>query len=493
MLRNNRIWMLVLGLCCCLAACGPGGSATPAPTVVALGGKPTLVVSTPLEGAQFGAGTTVSIRSTASDARGVVKIELWVDGVLYRVDVTKEADGLPSVTITQTWPATDLGSHVLLLKSINRDGAASDPQTINISVVPQSSASTPSPAGTRAAAGATPPAADTAAPAATAPPAVTTAAGCDSDAAFVSDVTVPDGTSFKPGETFSKVWRLRNNGSCAWGAGYQFTFIDGAQMGAAGALAVAATAPGASLDMAVAMTAPRTPGSYTGRWRMRSPAGTIFGQPFSVVIKVVDPTPPTPTVTTTPAAPTADFSATRTTIPYGDCVTLKWDIDNAAAVKFEGHGVVGHDTRLVCLLASHEYELEVDPAGGGDPILRSILVTVTDPFKAASAPIATNHSVNLSNGVSDGPGADFKWVSPTFTPLPGASFARMGLRAFTDVQQDDCLNNTGYGTAPLSGDQLAPGTILCYKTTTGRSGKLRITPNDSSMPPSSLFIQWVTW
>src|SRR5207244_13642302 len=105
------------------------------------------------------------IKSTASDARGVVKIELWVDGVLYRVDVTKEAEGLPSVSITQTWPANDLGSHVLLLKSINRDGAASDPQTINISVVPQGSVGTPTPAATRAAAGATPAASDTATPA----------------------------------------------------------------------------------------------------------------------------------------------------------------------------------------------------------------------------------------------------------------------------------------------------------------------------------------
>ena len=385
MSRINRIWVLALGLCIWLAACGSGG-ATPAPTTVALGGKPTLAVSAPVEGAQFGVGSTVSIKSTASDARGVVKIELWVDGVLYRVDVTKEAEGLPSVSITQTWPANDLGSHVLLLKSINRDGAASDPQTINISVVPQSGIGTPSPAGTRAAGASTPAASDTPSLVASPLPAATTVAACQPDAVFVSDVTVPDGTAFKPGDPINKVWRIRNAGNCAWGAGYQLTFTDGAQMGAASPIAVAATASGSPADVAVPMTAPLTPGTYTGKWRMRSPAGALFGQSVSVVVKVVDPTPPTPTVTTTPPALAADFSASRTSIPYGDCATLTWAIDNAAAVKLDGHGVVGHDTRVTCPQATKEWVLEVVPNGGGDSVIRSITITVVDPLKGSFGP-----------------------------------------------------------------------------------------------------------
>ena len=80
-----------------------------------------------------------------------------------------------------------------------------------------------------------------------------------------------------------------------------------------------------------------------------------------------------------------------------------------------------------------------------------------------------------------------------FVPLKGANFVRIGIRAFTDVQQDECLNNTGYSTATLSAGQVSPGTVLCYKTTSGHSGKLRISPNDPSIPATSLFIQWVTW
>jgi hypothetical protein len=47
------------------------------------------------------------------------------------------------------------------------------------------------------------------------PPPTLTPVPCDR-AAFVADVTVPDGTNFAPGTTFVKTWRLKNNGSCTW-------------------------------------------------------------------------------------------------------------------------------------------------------------------------------------------------------------------------------------------------------------------------------------
>ena len=38
---------------------------------------------------------------------------------------------------------------------------------------------------------------------------------CD-QAQFVSDLTVPDGSSFAPGATFTKTWRLKTIGTCTW-------------------------------------------------------------------------------------------------------------------------------------------------------------------------------------------------------------------------------------------------------------------------------------
>jgi murein DD-endopeptidase MepM/ murein hydrolase activator NlpD len=47
------------------------------------------------------------------------------------------------------------------------------------------------------------------------------------DAAFVADVTIPDGTEVVAGVPFIKTWRLRNRGTSTWGAGYQLAHLDG--------------------------------------------------------------------------------------------------------------------------------------------------------------------------------------------------------------------------------------------------------------------------
>jgi hypothetical protein len=60
-------------------------------------------------------------------------------------------------------------------------------------------------------------------------PTVTPVSYCDW-VEFVKDVTVPDGSSFAPGETFTKIWRLKNRGTCAWTPDYKLVFTSGAQM-----------------------------------------------------------------------------------------------------------------------------------------------------------------------------------------------------------------------------------------------------------------------
>ncbi|MDX1438190.1 MAG: NBR1-Ig-like domain-containing protein, partial [Anaerolineales bacterium] len=52
-----------------------------------------------------------------------------------------------------------------------------------------------------------------------------TAAAPDPDcmprAAYYGDVTIPDNTVMEPGEQFVKTWRIRNEGTCSWGPGYE--------------------------------------------------------------------------------------------------------------------------------------------------------------------------------------------------------------------------------------------------------------------------------
>src|SRR3972149_8813432 len=58
---------------------------------------------------------------------------------------------------------------------------------------------------------------------------------CD-QAQFISDLTVPDGTSFSPGAVFTKTWRLMNIGSCTWSESYTLAFFNSEQFGAAASL-----------------------------------------------------------------------------------------------------------------------------------------------------------------------------------------------------------------------------------------------------------------
>jgi hypothetical protein len=120
---------------------------------------------------------------------------------------------------------------------------------------------------------------------------------------YISDVTIPDGTVLSPNSAFVKTWRVRNDGTCAWDAGYQLAFSDGNQMSGPAAVNIPSAAPGQTIDVSVNLVAPGAIGDYTGRWRLRASNNAIFGG-YTVVIKVVGT--PTPTAT-----------ATQTSTPVG--------------------------------------------------------------------------------------------------------------------------------------------------------------------------------
>ena len=155
-----------------------------------------------------------------------------------------------------------------------------------------------------------------AAPAAVTPSATATAtAAADAclAAAFVEDVTVPDGATFAPGEEFTKTWRLLNRGTCDWTTAFALVFVGGERLGAPEEVPLPQNVPaGRIIDLSVKMRAPTTPGEYRSYWKLRSDTGTLFGvgidgsQPIWVSIRVVvSPTPPPPTATPTPAPATA--------------------------------------------------------------------------------------------------------------------------------------------------------------------------------------------
>jgi hypothetical protein len=124
-------------------------------------------------------------------------------------------------------------------------------------------------------------------------------------AKFITDVTIPDGTIFEPGETFTKTWRLKNVGSCAWTSGYDIVFSGGDAMDAPASVQLTSGTvnPGQNVDVSVDMTAPAAEGTYRGNWKLREPGDELFGIEnsssgfFWVEIEVEEPAPTQKTVT----------------------------------------------------------------------------------------------------------------------------------------------------------------------------------------------------
>jgi len=125
-------------------------------------------------------------------------------------------------------------------------------------------------------------------------PTATAVSYCDW-VSFIKDVSIPDGTRFAAGETFTKTWRLKNRGTCIWTANDMLIFTSGNQMGDTTAVRLPDNvAPGQTVDVSVTLTAPAKSGHYVSYWMLRNSAGVLFGygdnanQAFYVDIKVDD-------------------------------------------------------------------------------------------------------------------------------------------------------------------------------------------------------------
>jgi photosystem II stability/assembly factor-like uncharacterized protein len=131
----------------------------------------------------------------------------------------------------------------------------------------------------------------------TPPPPPINPVGCDR-ASFVTDVNIPDGTTFAPGAAFSKTWRIKNSGSCTWTKDYRLTYYSGELMNAQVTVPMPFFVyPGETVDVTVNMVAPSAPGNYRGYWILANASGTLFGigmdasKPFWVEINVAGEAP----------------------------------------------------------------------------------------------------------------------------------------------------------------------------------------------------------
>ncbi len=168
---------------------------------------------------------------------------------------------------------------------------------------------TPAPSATH------PPATDIPSAPATAPILPTATPGCIIGAAFVADVTIPDGSVVAPNAQFVKTWRVQNSGTCDWGTGITVVRAEGEALGGSASVALPNTAVGGTRDVSITFTAPGNPGTYEAKYRVRTASGVgLTALTVSIVVQAT-PTPAGPPTATPKPSPIPTYSGTLDSFP----------------------------------------------------------------------------------------------------------------------------------------------------------------------------------
>lgn len=277
--------LLAIGVAGCASPAPAPTLAAPAPTAVAVVSTPTTEAGPPIKGL-----AVVEAVRLASPPAGAAAAEAVITGSLgdactrlTDITVTRQAQTF-IITVNTERPANAVCAQVLTTfeEKVQLDVAGLDggayvvvangvSGTLDLAALPKPTA-TAEPAATAAPAPTATPASALPAPT----PTVAQPANCEDRAAFDSDVTIPDNTAFKQGDKFTKVWRVRNTGTCPW-QGYALAFAEGEPMNGPQEVPIpGVVAPGAFVDISVEFTAPKRGGSHTGRWNLRNAAGKRF-------------------------------------------------------------------------------------------------------------------------------------------------------------------------------------------------------------------------
>ena len=153
----------------------------------------------------------------------------------------------------------------------------------------------------------------------------TNAPDCTNSALFVTDVTIPDNSNMVGGTTFTKTWRISNNGTCVWGPTYTLSHYSDERLGAPDSVPLGLTYPGQTLDISVDLVAPNTTGTHRGNFVIENPQGLIMkiadDSRLWVIINVTSVSAATVAVSPTPIGATATPAGSVTPTATGPTPT----------------------------------------------------------------------------------------------------------------------------------------------------------------------------
>jgi uncharacterized protein YkwD len=192
------------------------------------------------------------------------------------------------------------------------------------------------------------------------------AQNCIDKAAFSEDVTIPDGTLIHRGDSFTKVWRIHNEGTCTW-TGYQLVYAGGEAMNAAMSYPLPEIRPDDYGNISLDLQAPQRGGGFTGYWHFKNAAGQTFGVGAEddgllwVQINVDYPPP----VAGTPVASNTSPAATPTSVTaQGSCAySRNRDYESQILTLINnvrtqnGLGALAPDDRLSAAALDHSLDM----------------------------------------------------------------------------------------------------------------------------------------
>ncbi|WP_299028012.1 NBR1-Ig-like domain-containing protein [uncultured Thermanaerothrix sp.] len=114
---------------------------------------------------------------------------------------------------------------------------------------------------------------------------------CQNNLSFVSDLTIPDGSSVPTGAILDKRWEVINSGNCDWDERYRLRLIAGSLLGAnSPEQALYPARSGTHAILRILFQAPAEEGRYRSAWQAFDPNDFPFGDPVFIEIEVISPT-----------------------------------------------------------------------------------------------------------------------------------------------------------------------------------------------------------
>ncbi|NLC13269.1 MAG: hypothetical protein GX768_04420 [Chloroflexi bacterium] len=261
-------------------------------------------ILSPTSGQVLALNSEVIVQSVIPAGTKWSRLELLVNAVPVRLDLAENYTN-DTIVVNQPWIPTREGAVMVTVNLFDKNGQNYITDQVAVLVQALSNlelTATPSPTSELT----------------QTPTITTTAEPCTISAVLIGDVTIPAGTVLKPGQAFTKTWRVQNNGTCEW-KDYKLVYVRGSRMGGNSPSSLRAIQPGETFDLSLEMTAPSYHGPYEGVWQIQTEKGSLIGLELKVVIGIPTPTPtstqtPTPTATATATA-TATPTATATSTP----------------------------------------------------------------------------------------------------------------------------------------------------------------------------------